>query len=120
MTPGSDASIPAPVSFATNVYPIIMKNCTAHHIPPTPSGGLDMSSEMTAFNNLTLNNLSSEKGCNEDYVLFDDAVDSLLYQKVANAGIPQSCGSPMPFMLPQLSQSDIQVIQNWITTGSNQ
>jgi hypothetical protein len=120
MTAGSDATMPAPVSFATSVYPIIMKNCTAHHRPPTPSGGLDMSSEMTAFNSLTLNNMSSEQGCNEDYVLFDDAVDSLLYQKVANKGIPQSCGSPMPFMLPQLSQSDIQVIQNWITTGSNQ
>ena len=78
-----------------------------------------MSSEMTAFNSLTLNNKSNETGCNEDYELFDDAMDSLLYQKVSGMGIPSMCGVRMPLGGPYLSSTDIQTIEDWITTGSN-
>jgi hypothetical protein len=95
-----------------------MNNCTAHHKQPNPSGGLDMSSEMTAFNSLTLNNKSGETGCTEDYELADDAVDSLLYQKVSGMGIPGTCGDRMPLGGPYLSATDIQTIQDWLLTGS--
>jgi hypothetical protein len=118
MMSGSSAATPPTVYFDTQVWPIIMTNCTAHHKQPNPSGGLDMSSEMTAFNSLTLNNKSNETGCTEYYELFDDAVDSLLYQKVSGMGIPSTCGVRMPQGGPYLSSTDIQTIQDWLLTGS--
>jgi hypothetical protein len=102
----------------TDVYPIIMQNCLAHHIPPTPTGGLDMSTESNAFNNLTTYS-STEPGCTEQFVYTGMLSMSLLYQKVSGVGIPSMCGVRMPLGGPYLSSTDITTIQNWINGGAN-
>jgi hypothetical protein len=105
------------MSFATVYANIINGTCTGHHAGATPSGGLDMSTEMKAFTNLT-GGTSAESGCGEHYVVPCDATSSLLYQKVSGTGIGAHCGSRMPFGGPYLSDDMITVIQSWINEGA--
>jgi hypothetical protein len=109
----------ATVSFAASVYPnILMSNCTNHHAGANPSGGLDLSSESTAFQNLTTGS-STETGCNEQYVVSGDPNSSLLYQKiVGGASLQSACGVQMPAGAAPLGPTDVMTIQSWIQGGA--
>lgn len=109
------------IGFAKAVYPIIQSNCTDHHAGNSPSGGLDLSSESTAFQNLTTGSSSAqyEPGCNEHYVVSGNAGSSLLYQKVVGGNsLPSACGAQMPKGGTPLSAGDVAIIQDWIQGGA--
>jgi hypothetical protein len=96
-----------------------MSHCTDHHAGASPSGGLDLSSESTAFHNLTSGS-SAESGCNEPYVVSGDPNSSLLFQKVVGgASLPSACGAQMPAGgAPPLGSTDVMTIQSWIQGGA--
>jgi hypothetical protein len=105
------------MSFATVYSTVMQGTCTGHHAGADPSGGLDMSTEMKAFTNLT-GGTSAESGCGEHYVVPCNATGSLLYQKVSGTGIGASCGQRMPLGGPYLDATMITMIQSWINQGA--
>jgi hypothetical protein len=117
--PGGDAGMGG--SFAT-LYTTVLTPamCAAHHAGATASGGLDMSTEMKAYTNLTtgMSSATVEKGCNESYVVKGNAMMSLLYQKVAGTQ-PAACGAQMPKGLTPLSAANIALVEAWINGGAN-
>ena len=100
------------------MYPnVIQGNCTSCHAGGNPSGGLNLSSESTAYTNLTTG-MSTENGCTESFVVANNTGSSLLYQKVTGNSIPGACGERMPAGGSPLSQQNITIIQDWIQGGA--
>jgi hypothetical protein len=109
------------VSFATVYSTVISGTCTVCHSAATMAGQLDMSTEATAFGNLTTGTSSAtlETGCSEHYVNAGVATTSLLYQKVmGGASLRAACGMRMPRGGAMLSATDITLIENWINDGA--
>jgi cellulose 1,4-beta-cellobiosidase len=109
------------VSFATVYAMVLQGNCATHHSGATPSGGLDLSTEATAYTNLTMGSSSAtyEVGCNEKYVVAKSPTTSLLYQKVAGgASLPAKCGAQMPKGGTALIAADVTLIEDWIQGGA--
>ncbi|MCL2449340.1 MAG: hypothetical protein FWD17_10355 [Polyangiaceae bacterium] len=76
-----------------------------------------MSTEATAYANLTTGT-TVEAACNgEHYVVPCDPTNSLLYQKV-NASFPTGCGGRMPRGENALDASAIGMIHDWILQGA--
>jgi hypothetical protein len=99
------------------VYPILKASCTGCHGATNPTGSLDLSSETTAYTNLTTES-SAETGCTEKYVVSGNASTSLLYQKVTGTSLPTKCGVKMPKGETALSAANITIIENWIKDGA--
>jgi hypothetical protein len=111
----------AAISFATVYSTIISPKCLTCH-GATAKGGLNMATEMTAYNTLKMGTSSAtdEVGCNESYVTPGDAMTSLLYQKVAGAPLlTAACGSQMPKNgPPYLTTAQQTMIEDWINDGA--
>jgi hypothetical protein len=119
--PTGDSSSSGAVSFAT-VYNTVMEGtCTSHHSGADPSGGLDLSTEMNAFTNLTTGTSSNtlEVGCDESYVVKGNAAQSLLYKKlVGPPTLPTACGVRMPMGEGPVSAADLALVGDWISSGA--
>jgi hypothetical protein len=108
------------VSFATVYSTIIMATpCNGCHSAATKAGGLDMSTQTTAYTNLTTGT-STEPNCGaKAYVVKANAAGSLLYQKVVGTTIPTGCGTQMPKNGPPfLTTTQTNLIQSWINDGA--
>jgi hypothetical protein len=109
------------VSFATVYSTAIMGTCTeCHKAGATAAGGLDMSTEATAFTNLTTGApAGADKACTTTkYVVAGSAATSLLYQKVSGTGLPATCGAKMPKGVANYPAADVTLIENWINGGA--
>jgi hypothetical protein len=103
------------VSFQTNVQPIFTANCATSgcHINPGAQQGLDLSTG-NAYANIV--NVQSRENPSYYRVKPSNADSSYLYLKITGAsGIT---GVRMPYLRPQLSQTDMQTIQSWINQGA--
>jgi len=112
---GSDAGLDP--SF-TNVYTTIINGtCTGCHSAAGHAGGLDMSTQATAYTNL-VNVKAAGGSCGptgETRVVPNSSATSLLFNKVNGT---QDCGARMPRGQPALSADKITLIKNWIDTGA--
>lgn len=113
--PAPDAGM-TPLSFATNVYPIINANCSCHDFG---SGGLTMNNVSNAYNELI--NVPTNACSGMDRVEPGDAAQSGLAAKIGPNHVALGCGgSRMPASgPPYLSASDIATIEQWINEGAN-
>lgn len=103
------------VSFQTNVQPIFTANCAVSgcHTGPSPQRGLDLSAG-NAYANIV--NVKSQEIPYLYRVKPSNSDSSYLYMKITGAsGIT---GARMPYLRPQLSQTDIQTVQSWINQGA--
>jgi hypothetical protein len=127
----------APLSFATDVYPIIALRCTACHVAPKGSGftqgRLDMTTGGAAGAYAQLVNVMAMgivpggagvtcAASGLTRVVPGDALISLLYQKV-NSKLMATiapCGDPMPdgTTAPALTVEEVGTIQTWIDDGA--
>ena len=91
-----------PVSFSTQVMPILQKNCTNCHGAGKTLGGWDATSYQSLMST----------GTDTPAVLAGDPYGSVLFQRIL--GIK---GNPMP-PIGQLSFHDLQIIYAWILSGA--
>ena len=89
-----------PVDYESQIQPIFNDNCGNCHLGNS-SGGLNLSS----YENLMSN----------DVINPGDASSSLLYDKITR---PNSASGDMPPGNSELSQSEIELIFNWINEGA--
>lgn len=110
----------ASISFATVYSTAISGTCTGCHKAAAPTGGLDMSTEATAFTNLTTGAPSgADATCTtKKYVVPGSAATSLLYQKVSGTGLPATCGAKMPKGVANYPAANVTLIENWINGGA--
>jgi hypothetical protein len=107
---GGSAS-PAQVTF-TEVYAKVLKPCTSCHAGFVGQfDGLDVSTQATAYKNLVR---VSASRCSGTLVIPKSAASSVLYEKITNP----TCGSLMPQNAPALSQTEIDLVKNWIDEGA--
>ena len=99
------------VSYLDDIQPILNSNCSGCHIGGT-AGNLDLN-EDTSYNNLV--NIVSSGYSPDKLVTSGDAANSVLWNKVAGTG---ANGSQMP-MGGQLTQDEIDLIEDWINEGVN-
>ncbi len=80
-----------PKSFSVDVFPIIQNNCTGCHSGSSPSGGIKLADHNDISSNLilTLETVNHEVGL-----------------------------TPMPYLQPKLSDSLIQVLECWASSGA--
>jgi hypothetical protein len=81
------------------------------------SGGLNMSSRETAYENL-VDQAATSPPCTtreRTRVVAGDAASSLLWNKVSGVDL---CGQRMPLNRPPLLQDEIDAIQDWINAGA--
>jgi hypothetical protein len=96
------------ISYSNQVQPIFNSQCVGCH---GAEGGLNLSASVSR-NNLV--NVSAQGNCNTlKRVLPFDAANSVLYRKVAGS----TCGARMP-QGDNLTQTDIDLIKNWIDQGA--
>lgn len=118
---GGGGAVAAP-SFATVYSSIIAVRCSPCHTTPTgigvTQGHLDMTSEPTAFSNL-VNAPGAGIACGGmgTRVVPGNPRASLMFLKI-DLTDPAPCGAKMPFGLPPLAQSEIDMIGAWITAGA--
>ena len=109
--PGDD------VSFAQQIQPIFNSNgCTSCH---GGSGGLFLTQGQSYTNLVNVN--AQEGACNTlKRVLPGNAAQSVLFIRVSSNSIDTQCGpnSRMPKDNPRLSQSQIDLIEQWINKGA--
>ncbi|MGC8594416.1 MAG: hypothetical protein ACP5US_05550 [Candidatus Kryptoniota bacterium] len=103
------------VSFQINVQPIFTANCATSgcHINPGAQQGLDLS---TGNAYASIVNVPSHENHLYYRVKPSNSDSSYLYMKII--GAPGITGARMPYSRPQLSQTDIQTIQEWINQGA--
>jgi len=95
---------------------IIRPSCSCHLDTQIDSGGLDMLDRDSALANLA-NQPATEGGeCDGNTrVIPGNAEDSVLFRKVAGVNL---CGDRMPQGGPFLSQSQIDMIRDWIDAAA--
>ena len=143
--PPPDGGTGGPLSFQTDVFPILQgtcmgcqsfQACTACHAPSSGTlGGLDLTGDaMTVYGRLF--NMPPPGTMNEgdlcvpptitlpagvEMVVPSDSGKSLLYNKLAAAesgGPTVLCGAPMPLGLAPLAASEVTTIKTWIDDGA--
>lgn len=103
-------------TFSDLYVSVLMANgCAPHHSNPNPFGGLDMSTQGSAYANL-VGVPAGDAGCGTR-VVAGDASASLLYQKVRGTQ-PVGCGAQMPLNAPPISAADMDKIRAWIDQGA--
>lgn len=127
----------APLSFATDVYPILTDRCIACHTPGGAglvNGRLDLTTNLAdgAYAQLVMvRAMGTVAGgaattCAASglfRVVPGRAVTSLLYNKVNSKlmASPALCGNPMPnpMAAAALTAAQVMTIQRWINDGAN-
>lgn len=104
---------PAKISFSTVYSTVIAGSCTGCH---GGSGGLDMSTETLALQNLFQRESLCGMGGVIRVVPFEPE-NSFLWQKVG-PGITASCGMKMPFGSQGLTGDAAQLVHDWIADGA--
>jgi hypothetical protein len=103
------------LSFAADVYPIIMANCSCHLFGPPPAG-LSMANVDTAYTNLV--GVASTQQPSLLRVEPGNVDDSYLYQKITGTQAdPGPLNQQMPTAVP-LSADDIMTVADWIAGGA--
>ena len=97
------AAGPAAPSYATDIAPILARNCVACHSANTKMGGLLLES----FGGL------QEGGAHGPAVVPGDSAQSTLYLMVAGKMEPR-----MPFSADPLGPAEIDLIERWIEAGA--
>lgn len=105
------------VSFSTQVQPIFTSNCAGCH----SSGGIDdlfgIELRLTAAESFAkLVNQPSVQDTSLTIVIPGDSASSLIIAKIDSGSPP--VGARMPLFGPVLSQSQIDLIKNWIDQGA--
>mgnify|MGYP003308353838 CR=1 FL=1 len=96
------------VDYSTQIQPIFDNNCTSCHVNGgTYSGGLDLSSYTETM----------EGGSSGNTIVPSDHSNSVLYNRI---NLPESDQEFMPKNGSSLSQSDIDLIVQWIDEGALQ
>jgi hypothetical protein len=112
-----------PPSTWTEVYTtVIAQRCSPCHTTATGIGvgigKLDMTSQATAFTNLVNVPAAGAECTGKGTRVVPGMKDrSILYLKVS-LDDPSPCGAKMPLGGPSLAQSEVDVIDTWITTGA--
>ena len=109
-TGDGDGDPPMGLSFAGDVYPIIMANCSCH-VGGAPAG-LAMPDAGTAYDNLV--SVGASQNGNLNRVEPGDPASSYMFQKV-NGDAP---GTQMPLNGQPLSPEQLMLISDWITQGA--
>ncbi len=112
-----DAGPRAPVSFATDVQPILAARCgPGCHQGATLSSGVDFSTAQSSFASI----VGKPSVCKPEVqmVTGGDTGQSMLWRKLANAQEP--CGGPMPYFpgLKEVNPAEFEIIEAWITQGA--
>lgn len=103
------------VSFSKDIQPIFTNNCVICHQGASGSAGLSLDPG-SAYNNL-VNVSSSESSLMR--VAPNSADKSYLLNKLKGTqGQAGGSGAQMPYGAPPLSQSQIDLIQQWISAGA--
>lgn len=101
-----------PVSFATDVQPILAMRCAGCH----DSGGNNLSTASSSYTSL----VSQPSGCNAavDRVAPGDVQNSMMWRKIANTA--DKCGTQMPQngALKDTQPAEFQLIEQWIAQGA--
>jgi hypothetical protein len=113
---GSGGGMGASMAGFTAIYTgIISKNCgPCHTTNATPSGGLSMKDEATAFKNL-VGAKGSANCMMQIRVVPGDPSMSLLVKKLSMAN--PGCGAQMPKGKTPLDAATLKMITDWITSG---
>jgi len=106
------------VSFATQVRPILVNNCSGCHSPggaAVVNNGIAMHlTEGEAYDSIV--NQPSGQDATWTLVVPGDSSSSLLYLKVSTDNPP--VGVRMPRFAPRLSGAEIGLIRDWIDQGA--
>jgi Planctomycete cytochrome C len=106
----------APLSYAKDVEPIIVKACSECHGGDSPKKGLDLS-QGKGFERLV--GVKSQEVPEMVLAKAGDPAGSYLWLKVTHTAT-QGKGMPRTlFGSKKLPQADLDVIQNWIIQGAN-
>lgn len=106
----------APLSYAADVEPIILKACADCHGGDSPKKGLDLS-QGKGFERLL--DVKSQEVPEMVLVKAGDPAASYLWLKVAHTAT-QGKGMPRTlFGAKKLPQAELEAIQNWIIQGAN-
>ena len=106
----------APLSYAKDVEPIIVKACGECHGGDSPKKGLDLS-QGKGFERLV--GVKSQEVPEMLLAKAGDPAGSYLWLKVTHTAT-QGKGMPRTlFGSKKLPQADLEVIQNWIIQGAN-
>lgn len=98
--PPSSPTVPASVSFAENVLPILQQNCTNCHGGSKASGGFQINTYQTVMK-------GSRTGA---VILPGDGQSSYLVQLLQKGTMPRRG--------PKLMDAEIQIIIDWINAGA--
>jgi hypothetical protein len=98
-------SIIAAISFSGQIQPVLSGNCATSgcHMGPAPAGGL----RLMSYAHLMAGGVSGSP------VVAFDPVNSLIIKRVEGTIQPQ-----MPFNMPPLPDSSIQLMRGWIAQGA--
>jgi hypothetical protein len=118
---GGDAGDGAAVVTFTTIYTGVMSTRCAIpgcHVPPTPTGALDLSTQALAFQNLVGVDAMGPACGITDFVRVvpGDAEMSLLFLKVSET--PPPCGARMPLTGAPLSAEEQALVAAWINAGA--
>lgn len=106
----------APLSYATDVEPMILKACADCHGGDNPKKGLDLS-KGKGYERLV--GVKSQEVPDMVFVKVGDPAGSYLWLKVSHTAT-QGKGMPRTlFGSKKLPQPQLDVIQNWIIQGAN-
>ncbi|MEK6643945.1 MAG: hypothetical protein AABZ08_08550 [Planctomycetota bacterium] len=105
------------ISFANQIQPIFSANCAICHKPGGFADDQGITLYLTAGNaHGLLVNMPSDQDSTLTRVVPGNSAQSLLYLKISSDNPP--VGIRMPFLRSPLSQSDINLIRDWIDQGA--
>jgi hypothetical protein len=106
------------VSFALQIQTIFATDCVACHAPPTPTGGLDLTTG-NSYANLVNVPCQCDAGPGVFRVKPGDTANSMIWRKTGNTS--NMCGASMPKgqqPLSVMSAAQYQQLSDWITQGA--
>jgi hypothetical protein len=117
LPPADGGTLPAAVSFATQVQPIFQAHCGAGcHAGGVASSGVDLSRAETSFATL----VGKPSVCDPQVPMVEpgEPANSMLWRKLSNA--PALCGGPMPTVgaLKDSNPEAFELIEAWISQGA--